>query len=340
MRDNTFTPASDLLAGKVAIVTGAGRGLGRAHALALAAHGAAVVVNDLGGGVHGTGTDPAPAEEVAAEIRARGGRAIADASDIAVWDRAGALVDAALEAYGRLDIVVNNAGIFSFAPLHSVDRATWERTIQVNLIGTAALTHWAAAHWRRQGPQPGRAIVNTSAPGGTNPLPGSAHYCASKAAVAALSVSAAIELAELGVRVNAIAPIARTRMSESVAAFRDLLKKSGDFDRMAPECSAPLVVYLASAQCAFSGRVFGIEGDKVYLFNGYSADTEVANDNRAWTPQALSQALAGLDRQDRGWNIAPLARFPGPTPPDQVLQALDAVQRGEDPGTLVPLLSD
>lgn len=319
---NTHQP----LSGKVAIVTGAGRGLGRAHALALAASGASVLVNDIAQG------GKSPADDVAAEICSLGGRAAANAADVADWDAAGTLVDAAVATFGDLDLVVNNAGIFSFATIDAVSREAWERTVQVNLIGTAAVAHWAARHWRRIGPRAGRAIVNTTAPAGTNPLPGSSHYSASKAGVAALTISSAIELADLGVRVNGIAPIARTPMSQGVAAFREIFERTDNgFDRMAPENVSPLVVHLCASDCAFTGRIFGIEGDKLFLFNGFSADQEIGNEGKQWTPETLRMALAGLDPQDHGMIIAPTARFPGPTPPNEVLETLAAIARGESP---------
>ncbi len=314
------------LAGKVAIVTGAGRGLGRAHALALAEAGAAVLVNDLGGGFKGEGADPAAAEAVAAEIRAMGGQAIADTGNVADWNACGAMVDAAVAAFGTLDIIVNNAGICRFATTDAMTEQDWSLTIAVNLTGTAALSHWAAAYWRTQGPHPGRAIVNTSSPAGTNPAPGSPSYCASKAGVAALTIASSIELAALGVRVNAIAPMARTRMTLDVPALDEIMKpvESG-FDRVAPEHVSPLVVYLASDRCRFTGRIFGIEGDDLFLFEGWSAEHPFNNGRRPWSLETLDEALAGVDRQDRGWFIAPSLRIDGPSPADETLAALERI---------------
>lgn len=312
------------LDGKVAIVTGAGRGLGRAHALALAEAGAAVLVNDLGGDFKGGGADQAVAAAVVDEIRARGGEAAANYGDVGRWDEAGAIVAAAVAAFGRLDIVVNNAGICRFATTAEMTQQDWDATIAVNLTGTAALSHWAARHWQASGAVPGRAIVNTSSPAGTNPAPGSPSYCVSKAGVAALTIASAIELAALGVRVNAIAPMARTRMTLDVPALDDIMKPVGDgFDRVAPEHVSPLVLYLASARCRFTGRVFGIEGDDLFLFDGWSAAHRFRNRGRPWSPDALAEALAETDRQDRGWMIAPSLHAPGPSPSDETLAALD-----------------
>lgn len=319
-----------LLEGRVAIVTGAGRGIGRAHALALAEAGASVLVNDFGGGFRGEGSmDAAPAESVAAEIRERGGRAVADVANVAEWSSGQRLVEAALAQLGGLDIVVNNAGICRFAKVDEMTQEDWDLTLAVNLTGTAALAAAASRYWRSQGARAGRAIINTSSPAGTNPAPGSPSYCASKAGVAALTIASALELASLGVRVNAIAPMARTRMTLAVAAHDDVMKPTEDgFDRVAPEHVAPLVVYLASERCRFTGRVFGIEGDDLFLFDGWSAEQHFNNAERAWSVTDLERVLAEVDRQDRGWYIAPSRRIPGPAPPDATLAGLDAVKAG------------
>jgi NAD(P)-dependent dehydrogenase (short-subunit alcohol dehydrogenase family) len=313
-----------LLDGKTAIVTGAGRGLGRAHALALAEAGAAVLVNDLGGSFKGEGSDPTAAEEVAAEIRAKGGRAIADTGSVADWQAARSMVDKAISEFGGLNIVVNNAGICRFANTDEMTPEDWDLTIAVNLTGTAAVSHWAARYWRSLGPGPGRAIVNTSSPAGTNPAPGSPSYCASKAGVAAFTISAATELAPLGIRVNAIAPMARTRMTLDVPALDEIMKPvANGFDRVAPEHVSPLVVYLASDSCRFTGRVFGIEGDDLFVFEGWSAEHHFNNARQPWSVESLGEVLAGVDRQDRGWMIAPSTRIDAPSPSDETLAALE-----------------
>lgn len=311
------------LKGKVAIVTGAGRGLGRAHAHALAAAGASIVVNDLGGDWAGDGLDAAPATLVAAEIVAKGGNAVADGSDISDWEGAGAVVETALAIFGGLDILVNNAGIGRFVPIDQATRLDWQRVIDVNLTGTAAMTHWAGAHWRQTGARRGRAIINVSSPAGTNPLPGASSYVASKAGVAALTICHAAELAELGVRVNAIAPIARTRMTEGVPDFTEVMRKPDTgFDRVAPEHVAAVVAWLASDQCAFTGRVFGCEGDDVYLFNGWSAETRVNNGGEPWSVESLANALSDVDTRDRGYIIAPSQHTAGVQPSDSTVAAL------------------
>lgn len=320
-------PLARPLEGKVALVTGAGRGIGRAHALALADAGAAVLVNDLGGDFRGEGSrDVTPANEVVERIRGMGGRAIVDTGNVADWESARGMVESAVSAFGRLDIVVNNAGICRFSTLDQMTPKDWDLQIAVNLTGTAAVSHWAADYWRSLGPQPGRAIINTSSPAGTNPVPGSPAYCVSKAGVAALTIAAAAELADLGARVNAIAPMARTRMTLAVAAHEDALKPvNAGFDRVAPEHISPLVVYLASERCRFTGRVFGIEGDDLFLFVGWSAAHHINNGRRAWSTEELADALSEIDPQDRGFYIAPSKRIAGPSPSDQTLTTLERI---------------
>ena len=321
---------SGVLQGKVAIVTGAGRGLGRTHALALSRAGAAVVVNDIGIGMDGAGRDTELAASVVAEIEAAGGRAVADTADVSDWNRAKGVVDAALSAFGRLDVVVNNAGVSRFAPIDEETGEDWGRVIGINLTGTAAVSHWAAAHWRRAGAEPGRAVINTSSPAGTNPMPGTPAYCVSKAGVLALTFTSAGDLADLGVRVNAIAPIARTRLTEAEPMFADVVAPVHEgFDRIAPEHVSAVVTYLASPACAFSGRVFGVEGDDLFVFSGFSASTHLNNNGAQWSVEDLSAALSDLDPHDRGYAIAPSTRFVQPQPGDAVLEALAAVQRGE-----------
>lgn len=318
------------LDGKVAIVTGAGRGIGRAHALMLAGAGAAVVVNDLGGAITGGGADAGPAQAVAAEIVAAGGRAVADTTDIADWDRARGLVDLAVARFGRLDLLVNNAGITAYESIEGETGESWARVLAVNLTGTAALMHWAACHWAAAGPEAGRAIVNTASPAGTNPVPGATSYCVSKAGVAALTIATAAELAHLGVRVNALAPMARSRMTDAVPMLDAIMREpESGFDRMAPENIARLMFYLASPACRFTGRVFGVDGDDIYLFEGMSAETHVSNGGAAWDVETLARALEPLDRQDRAYMIAPNLHLRAGSPPQGALDALDAIGQGE-----------
>ncbi len=314
------------LDGKIAIVTGGGRGIGRGHALALAAQGAAVLVNDFGGAFSGDGrVNSEPAEAVAQEIIAAGGRAAVDTTDVADWDAAGKIVENAIGAFGRVDIVVNNAGIARFAKIHNATCEDWERTIAVNLTGTAALCHWAAAHWRKQGPAAGRRIINTSSGVGLHPVPGNPMYVAAKAGIAALTVSCALDLADLGVRVNGLAPVARSRISEFVAGGM-MAKVPEGFDRMSPEHAATVVVFLASPQCRFTGRIIGVIGDNVMLYDGWTVARHVTNGQRGWTVGTLSAALADFPVQQ----IAPMQSINGvevlSMPPDTVLKQLAAIE--------------
>jgi len=320
---------AQLFAGKVAIVTGAGRGIGRSHALLLARHGASVIVNDLGSGITGSGSTSAPADTVVEEIRDAGGIAIADVTDIADWDGTKALVDLAIAQFGRLDIVVNNAGITQYESIETETAASWNRVLAVNLTGTAALMHWAVSHWAAEGPAPHRAIINTSSPAGTNPPPGATSYCVSKAGVAALTIATAAEIAHLGVRVNAMAPMARSRMTDAVPMLDDIMKRpASGFDRMSPDNVTRLMLYLASPSCRFTGRVFGIDGDDIYLFEGMSAETHLSNGGKEWDHQALKQALEEIDQQDQAFMIAPNLHARMGAPRREALDALDVVNRG------------
>ena len=316
------------LEGKVAIVTGGGRGIGRAHALALAREGAAVLVNDLGGELGGDGTPSSgPAEEVAQAIVAAGGRAVADTTDISDWDQVGGIVESALNAFGRLDVVVNNAGISRFGTIDAVTRYDWERTIAVALTGTAALSHWASAYWRKQGPEPGRRIINTSSGVGLTPMPGNPMYASAKAGVAALTVACAIELAELGVRVNALAPIARSRISEIVAGPLMSHIPEG-FDRMSPDHIGNLAVFLASPRCRFTGRIFGVVGDDVTIYDGWTVGHHIDNGEQPWTLETLEKALDEVPLQQTGLAQGLKGTAELAVPLDEVLEQLAAVEKG------------
>ncbi|WP_433195258.1 SDR family oxidoreductase [Nocardia sp. CA-107356] len=267
------------LEGKVAVITGAGRGIGRAHALLFASEGAAVVVNDLGGNNAGAGSDVGPAQEVVNEIIAAGGRAVANTDSIATWDGAANIVAQAISELGGLDIVVNNAGILRDAFIAGMDEAQWDAVIAVHLKGHAAVLHHAAAYWKAQskaGNQPNAAVINTaSASGTTVPNAGQSNYGAAKAAIAALTLIAADELARYGVRVNAIAPIARTRLTLATPGMGEIMAAEaaaigdGDFDAFSPANISPLVAYLATDKCPITGKVFAVQGGAISELAGW-----------------------------------------------------------------------
>lgn len=315
-----------LLEGKVALVTGAGRGLGRDHALALAAAGAAVVVNDLGGSNKGGGSDAGPAQEVVAEIIAAGGRAIADTGSVSSWDGAATMVRSAVEAFGDIDIIVNNAGINRVGVIGEISEEDWDVSSDVIAKGTLATMNAAAAHWLKTGAKAGRAIINTASPAALHPAPTISAYCAAKAAVVALSQVAALELAPLGVRVNAIAPMARTRMLDGAPQeLLDLMAPREGFDPALPEHVSQIVLYLASPQCRFTGRVFGGWGDQVFLFREWDAAYQCSNDGKKWTPESLDAALAEVPVSDHRHILFPGGRLETDMPPAELLGALNAI---------------
>ncbi|WP_216588828.1 SDR family oxidoreductase [Streptomyces brasiliscabiei] len=261
-----------LCEGRVVIVTGAGRGLGRAHALAYAAEGARVVVNDLGVGLDGTPAPDSPAARVVEEIRARGGEAVAHGGDVATTTGAASLVHTALDTYGRLDTLVNNAGFLRDRMLVNLDEDDWDAVLRVHLKGHFLPLRHAAAHWRAEtkaGRVPAARVVNTSSGAGLLGSLGQGNYSAAKAGIVGLTLVAAAELTRYGVQVNAIAPAARTRMTET--AFAETMAAPGTgFDAMAPENVSPLVVWLGSpASEGVTGRVFETEGGRITVMEGW-----------------------------------------------------------------------
>ncbi|MFF7184638.1 SDR family oxidoreductase [Streptomyces sp. NPDC008222] len=258
--------------GRVVIVTGAGRGLGRAHALAFAAEGARVVVNDLGVGLDGAPGAGSPAGRVVEEIRAAGGQAVAHGGDIATGAGSASLVATALEAYGRLDTLVNNAGFLRDRMLVNLDEDDWDAVLRVHLKGHFLALRHAAAHWRAEakaGRVPCARVVNTSSGAGLLGSVGQGNYSAAKAGIVALTLVAAAELGRYGVQVNALAPAARTRMTERTFAETMSPPASG-FDAMAPENVSPLVVWLGCAASAgVTGRVFEAEGGRITVMEGW-----------------------------------------------------------------------
>jgi len=257
--------------GRIAIVTGAGRGIGREHALMLAAHGARVVVNDLGGMRDGTGASSGPAEEVVREIRAAGGEAIANADDVSRFAGAERLVQQAVDTFGGLDVVVNNAGILRDRMLVNMTEAEWDAVIAVHLKGTFGPSHFAAAWWRDRCKASGRPvnarIINTTSVSGIYGNPGQTNYGAAKAGVAALTIIAARELRRYGITVNAVAPGAITRMTEDLGMAEG---SDEDRERLHPRWIAPIVTWLASADSsAVSGRVFEASGRVLAVAEGW-----------------------------------------------------------------------
>ena len=284
-----------MLDGKVAVVTGAGRGIGRGEALLLAAEGARVLVNDVGGEWDGTGQDPRPASEVAEEIGAAGGEAVAHHQDISEPDGARSLISLAQQTWGRLDCVVNNAGILRDRMIFNMVPEEWDAVIKVHLRGTFLCTQAACAHWRERskaGERAGGRIVNTSSTSGLLGIAGQANYGAAKAGIAGFTQIVSMEMARYGVTVNAIAPGARTRMTEQT--FGELTVPEGAFDPLAPENIAPLVVFLCSDRAAsITGQVFGITGGLVQLYQGWTPVAEEDKEGR-WTPQELAERIPGL----------------------------------------------
>jgi NAD(P)-dependent dehydrogenase (short-subunit alcohol dehydrogenase family) len=284
------------LEGRVAIVTGAGRGLGRAHALALAGEGAAVVVNDLGGDVRGEGADVTPAAEVVREIERAGGRAVVSGDDVSDWAQAKRMVDTAIEAFGRLDVLVNNAGILRDRTLANMSEQEWDAVVRVHLRGHAAPTSHALAYWKNEAKRgrPVRAsVVHTSSIAGYVGNFGQAHYSAAKLGIVALSRVAAIEASQYGVRSNVVSPGARTRLAATVAGWDQLLAPPADpneFDRYAPENVSPLIVWLASADCPANSQVYHIAGNRLMVLSMPPIVHDLTIDGR-WTLEALDQEL-------------------------------------------------
>jgi NAD(P)-dependent dehydrogenase (short-subunit alcohol dehydrogenase family) len=312
-----------LLENKVAVVTGGGNGLGRCHALALAAAGARVVVNDLGGDVTGGGSGDAAAR-VVAEIQDLGGQAVANRASVADWAGAATIIEQAVSTFGGLDIVVNNAGINRPASIANLTETDFDLEVGVHLKGTTAVCHHAARFWTERGPAAGRAIINTSSPVGVHPMPDGGPYCAAKAGIAALTMVLAQELANLGVRANAIAPAARTRMVMASPSVDQLMPRSDGFDRHLPDHVSPLIVYLASSLCRFTGRVFGVEGPDVAIYQPWSADWLVTGASQ-WHAEALAEALAAIPEQADIRAFYPGGRIETVFPPRRTLKALGLV---------------
>ncbi|MEV0225984.1 SDR family oxidoreductase [Streptomyces sp. NPDC050704] len=289
---------SGICDGRVVIVTGAGRGLGRAHALAFAAEGARVVVNDLGVGLDGSPGPGSPARPVVEEITAAGGEAVAHGGDIATSEGAASLVRAAVDAFGRLDTLVNNAGFLRDRMLVNLDEDDWDAVMRVHLKGHFLPLKHAAAYWRAEakaGRTPRARVVNTSSGAGLSGSVGQGNYSAAKAGIVGLTLVAAAEMGRYGVQVNAIAPAARTRMTEKAFAQAMAAPDSEDaFDAMAPENVSPLVVWLGSAASdGVTGRVFETEGGRITVMEGWRPGP-TADKGARWTPSEAGDTALKL----------------------------------------------
>ncbi len=298
-----------LCEGKIAIVTGAGRGIGREHALSLASQGAKVVVNDLGGNVDGSGGDLSPAEQVVQEIKAMGGEAVANGDSVSDWAGAERLINTAIETFGDLNIVVNNAGILRDRMLFSMSEAEWDAVINVHLKGTFAPTRFACVYWREQSkagkPVSGR-IINTTSVSGIYGNPGQTNYGAAKAGIASFTNIAALEMARYGVTVNAVAPVALTRMTEGLGPAPE---SDEDREKRSPRWIAPIVTWLASDEAAeVTGRIFEASGDVLAVSEGWVRGPKHApvDDPTVLGPivaELLSKARknSGMDGTPGGW---------------------------------------
>lgn len=285
------------LEGRVAVITGAGRGIGREHALLFASEGASVVVNDLGGSNAGEGTDAGPAHEVVAEITAAGGKAVTNTANVATWDGAKSLVQQAIDEFGRLDVVVNNAGILRDGFIPTMAESDWDAVIAVHLKGHFSVLRHAAEYWKAQskgGDQPIAAVINTASGSGTTiPNAGQANYGSAKAAIAALTLVAADELERYGVRVNAIAPIARTRLTLATPGMGALMaepEEEGEADLFSPANISPLVGYLATEKCPITGRVYAVQGGAISQLAGWH-DVETIETDGVWQIDDIAQRL-------------------------------------------------
>jgi NAD(P)-dependent dehydrogenase (short-subunit alcohol dehydrogenase family) len=284
----------------VAIVTGAGRGIGREHALLLAAEGASVVVNDVGRSLDGEEATETTAEQVVAEIVASGGRAVANSSDVSNWDQGGEMIDLAVDTFGRLDILVNNAGIVRDAVLINMTEAEWDSVLAVNLKGHFVPTRWAANYWRSES-KAGRDVtarlVHTSSGSGLSGNPGQANYGSAKAGVAALSLICAKELSRYGVHSNCLVPTARTRMTEATPWLSERIKAPADSaapDPWDPANMSPIVGYLAMSDCPFNGCTFSVRGGNIRLMNTWGVGDGVKKAEGRWTVAELVDQLGPL----------------------------------------------
>jgi NAD(P)-dependent dehydrogenase (short-subunit alcohol dehydrogenase family) len=287
------------LDGRVALITGAGRGMGREHARRFAAEGASLVVNDSGAGRDGTGEDASVSEAVAGELRAQGADAVASADDVTTLDGASHAVGLALERWGRLDALVNNAGILRDRMFVNMTEDDWDTVVAGHLRSTFCTTRVAAGHWRdrtKRGETVEAAVINVSSTSGLFGTVGQSNYGAAKAGIAAMTVILAQELGRYGVRVNAIVPVARTRMTEEVAGIADIVRAPDDpaaFDTYHPGNVSPLVAWLASTSSPVTGRVLYVRGGEIRVLEGWHNARTLEQDG-PWTVDAVAAGLADL----------------------------------------------
>jgi NAD(P)-dependent dehydrogenase (short-subunit alcohol dehydrogenase family) len=285
-----------VLDGRVAVITGAGRGIGREHALLFAKEGASVVVNDFGGDNTGEGADMGPAHQVVDEIVSGGGRAVANTESVADWNGAKRIVQQAIDEFGRLDVLVNNAGILRDAFIAGMDESQWDVVIAVHLKGHFAMLRHAAEYWKarsKAGDQPNATVINTASGSGTTiPNAGQANYGSAKAAIAALTLIAAEELERYGVRVNAITPIARTRLTLATPGMGSLMSEpeEGELDLFSPANISPLVAYLATEKCPVTGRVYAVQGGAISRLSGWH-DVETIETDGLWAVDDIAARL-------------------------------------------------
>jgi len=283
------------LDGRVAVITGAGRGIGREHALLFAREGARVVVNDLGGNLDGTGADAAPAQQVVDEIKAMGGEAVANTDSCADWEGGQRLIQTALDTFGELHVLVNNAGILRDRMLTNMSEEEWDAVMNVHLKGHFVPLRFAAAYWREQakaGATVKASVINTSSTSGLFGNVGQTNYGAAKTGIATLAIIAQMELDRYGVRVNAIAPSAMTRLIQTIPGVENRPKPAeGEFDRSDPGNVSPFVAYLATEDCPIKGRVFYVAGGDVGLFQPFAIVERIHKDGR-WTVEELQKEAA------------------------------------------------
>jgi NAD(P)-dependent dehydrogenase (short-subunit alcohol dehydrogenase family) len=292
-----------LCEGRIVVVTGAGRGIGRAHALEFGRQGAKVVVNDLGSAPDGSGSSASPADDVVAEIGLLGGEAIADYHDVSDWDGAAALIQTAIESFGKLDVLVNNAGILRDRTLANMTEGEWDSVVQVHLKGTAATSHAASVHWRERskaGEQVNGRLINTTSSSGLYATAGQSNYAAAKAGIAALTIVASRELARYGVTANAVYPTAVSRLTEQLFRSRGLIDEEGGLHGEAatldPANVSPIVAWLGSTESGeVTGRIFGVRGYRITVAEGWHMGPEETSEGK-WATEKVGEALLRLHR--------------------------------------------